>query len=96
MATVMMMHWPEVTKEQYETVRKDVNWEGQAPRGARLHVAWFAQDGFRVVDVWSSQGDFETFLGERLNPGVQRAGIKGQPKVTYSECHAIFAPNPKL
>ena len=96
MATVMIMHWPEVSKAQYDQVRKDVHWEQDAPRGARLHVAWFAQDGCRVLDVWDSQQAFETFLRERLMPAVQRAKIQGEPKVSFSECHAIFAPNPKL
>ena len=96
MSTVMLMHWSEVSKEQYEQVRKDVKWETATPKGARLHVAWFASDGFHVLDVWDSQHAFEAFLGERLTPAVQRAGIKGQPKVSFSECHAIFAPNPKV
>jgi hypothetical protein len=96
MAIVMSMHWPEVSKAQYEQVRKDVGWETSVPKGARMHVAWFATDGFHVMDVWDSQNDFETFLGTRLQPSVQRAGIKGQPNVAFAECHAIFAPNPKL
>jgi hypothetical protein len=38
MATIMKMHWPEVTKEQYEKVREIVNWEGDIPQGAKFHV----------------------------------------------------------
>lgn len=94
MATVMLMHWPEVTKEQYEEVRRDVNWEGDVPRGAKFHVAWFGGDGFRVLDLWDSQQDFEAFLQNRLAPGVQKAGISGEPRVEFAPSHAIFAPNP--
>ena len=94
MATVMLMHWPEVTKEQYEAVRRDVNWEGDVPHGAKFHVAWFGEDGFRVLDLWDSREGFETFVQERLMPGVQKAGIQGQPNVSYATSHAIFAPNP--
>jgi hypothetical protein len=36
MATVMLMHWPEVTKEQYEQVRNDVRWETDIPAGAKF------------------------------------------------------------
>ena len=93
MATVMQMHWPEVSKEQYEAARKEVNWEGDAPQGGKFHLAWFGDDGFHVLDVWESQQDFERFVQERLTPGVQKVGIQGQPSVSFAEAHAIFAPN---
>jgi len=94
MATIMLMHWPEVSKEQYEQVRREVNWEGEAPDGGKFHVAWFGQDGLHVLDLWESQEQFQTFAQNRLMPGVQRAGIPGQPKVEFAESHAVFAPNP--
>jgi hypothetical protein len=89
----MVMHWPEVSKEQYEKARKEVNWEGNVPQGAKFHVAWFGSDGLHVLDIWESQQDFERFIGQRLNPAVQRLGIQGQPKVEFQQAHAIFAPN---
>jgi hypothetical protein len=94
MPIVMQMSWPEITKQQYETLRKDVNWEGKHPRGAKFHVAFFGKDGFHVCDVWESAQDFNIFVETRLTPGVQKIGIKSQPKVEISETHAIFAPNP--
>ena len=93
MPTVMSMHWPEVTREQYEAARKEVNWEGNHPEGAKFHVAWFSDDGFRVLDLWNTPQDFERFVNDRLMPGVQKIGIQGQPKVQLSESHAIFVPN---
>jgi len=94
MATVMSMHWPEVTKEQYEQARSEVKWETDTPKGAKYHVSWFADDGLHVVDVWDKQSDFESFVQNRLGPATQRIGIKGQPKVSFGEVHAIYAPNP--
>jgi hypothetical protein len=35
-ATAMLMHWPEVSKEQYEQARKEVNFEGETPQGVKL------------------------------------------------------------
>ena len=93
MATVMIMRWPEVSKAEYEQARREVNWEGQVPKGAKFHVAWFAADGFHVVDVWESQADFERFVHDRLMPAVKRIGIKGQPITEFAPAHAIFAPN---
>ena len=93
MATVMMMQWPEVSREQYEQVRREVNWENDVPNGANFHVAGFGSDGFHVLDLWESQEAFESFAQARLMPGVQKAGISGQPQVQFAESHAIFAPN---
>lgn len=93
MPTVMTMHWPEVSPEQYEAVRKEVNWEGNTPDGAKFHVAWFATDGFHVLDLWDSPQQFQSFVDQRLMPGVKKAGVTGQPNVQLSESHALFVPN---
>ncbi len=93
MPTVMLMNWPEVSLDQYEQARKEINWEGNVPRGAKFHVSWMANDGLHVMDLWDSQVDFERFTQERLMPGVQKIGIKGQPKVEFHEAHSVFAPN---
>lgn len=93
MPTVMLMHWPEVSPEQYEAVRKEVNWENELPDGGKFHLAWFADDGFRVLDLWDSPQQFERFVNERLMPGVQKVGVQGQPNVQLSPSHALFIPN---
>lgn len=93
MAIVMLMHWPEVTKEKYEEIRRSVNWEGQPPDGAKFHTAWLAGDGFHVLDLWDSQPQFEKFVQDRLSVGVAAAGISGQPKVEFFESLSVFAPN---
>lgn len=93
MATVMLMHWPEVSKEQYEQVRNDVKWETDKPAGAKFHTAWFADDGLHVFDLWDSPQHFQDFVNSRLAPATQRIGIKSQPNVHISDAHAIFAPN---
>ena len=93
MATVMLMHWPEVTRELYEQARKEINWEGDVPPGAKLHVSWFDQNGFHVFDLWDSQEDFERFGRERLMPGLQQIGFRGQPKVEMASAYLVFAPN---
>jgi len=91
--TVVTMHWPEVSKEEYERARRQVNWEGNVPQGTRFHVTWFADDGFHVVDLWDSREDFERFVERRLMPAVKEIGIRGEPRVQFAEAHAVFAPN---
>ena len=92
MPTVMNMRWAGLTPEQYEEARKQVNWEGDTPDGAQFHIAWFEDDGLRVVDLWDSPGDFQAFVDNRLNPAVREIGIEGEPEVEMTDAHAVFAP----
>ncbi len=93
MTTIMVMHWPEVSDDQYQQARKEINWEGNIPKGAKFHVAWMGGDGLHVLDLWDSQEDFGRFVQERLMPGVRKLGIQGQPKVEFAEPLSVFAPN---
>ena len=88
----MVMKWDGVTPDIYERLRKTVNWEGDTPKGAVLHLAAFNKDGCQVNDIWESEADFNNFLQNRLMPGVQKVGVKGQPLVDIVPVHAIFAP----
>ena len=92
MPTVMEMTWPSISRDDYERAREAVNWEGDVPRGAMFHVAWF-EDGLRVLDLWESQEDFERFGNERLMPKLQELGIgSDEPQIEFHEAHRYFAP----
>jgi hypothetical protein len=93
-AVVMNMRWQGVTRAQYDRTLELVKWETDTPAGAKYHVASFDDDGLRVTDVWESADDFNRFVETRLMPGVQEAGIAGEPHVEITEAHRIFAPNP--
>ena len=71
MAVVMEMRWPGITSQQYDQARDGVEWETKTPDGAIFHVAWFADGGIRVVDVWESEAAFDRFAEERLMPVVK-------------------------
>lgn len=93
MPTVMYMDWPTITKEDYDAAREKVNWEGDTPKGALFHVAWFDDEsGFHVLDLWESPDDFNSFVEQRLMPGLRELGIEGEPSVRFSEAHRIFTP----
>jgi hypothetical protein len=92
MAVVMLMEWDGVTLEQYEAVRKLVNWEGNPPEGGMFHVAAITDTGLRVTDLWESAEAFQSFVGQRLMPGVQQIGIQDQPRVEIYPVHALFTP----
>jgi len=92
MRTVIQMSWPNVTKEEYDGLRSEVNWEGNTPEGAVLHTAGFDETGINVVDVWESIEQFNDFIGSRLMPAVQAAGIPGEPQMKIYPLHALFTP----
>jgi hypothetical protein len=92
MQTVMLMRWAGVTAEQYEEARSRVDWEGNVPDGAVLHVAGVDGDDLRVTDVWESAEQFQRFVDERLMPAVQEIGIEGEPEVRLYPLQAIFNP----
>ena len=94
MQTVMLMRWAGVTAEQYEEARSRVDWEGDVPDGAVLHVAGVDGDDLRVTDVWESPDHFQRFAEERLMPAVKEIGIEGEPEVRLYPVQAIF--NPKV
>jgi hypothetical protein len=94
MKTVMIMKWEDVTKEQYEQVRKSVNWEGNPPKGAIFHTASFGSNALHVVDLWETPEDFNKFVEQRLSKGTEAAGIKGQPQVETYPVHSTFVAAP--
>jgi len=91
MAIVMRMEWPGVTPEQYDEACEVVGWERDMPRGAIFHVAFF-DEGFKVVDVWETAEDFQSFVDSRLMPGIAQVGIEGEPNVTIVPAHRVFNP----
>ena len=92
MRVEVLLSWSGVTPEKYEEVRKAVNWEGNAPKGAVLHLAAFNKDGCRVNDIWESEADFNNFIQNRLYPKIKAAGITTEPKVEILPIYEIFAP----
>ncbi len=96
MAEVMKMRWDGVTPAQYDELRSLVRWESDHPEGAVFHVAWFAGDGIRVMDVWDSQEQFERFLQDRLMPAIQQVGVEGQPDIAWFDAHAVYNPQALL
>jgi hypothetical protein len=92
MAIIMRMDWDGITPAQYDELRGLVNWEGEPPVGGIAHVAGFTETGLRVNDIWESAAAFETFVQQRLQPGVDKLGIESQPRVEITEAHAVFIP----
>jgi hypothetical protein len=92
MATVMLLHWPETTLDQYDQVRERVQWDSDVPNGVKLHISGSADDGLHILDVWESEEAFNAFFEQRIMPAVQEVGIQGQPDVKFYPLHGVFVP----
>jgi hypothetical protein len=92
MAVVVFMEWEGVTVGQYEQARHLVKWDVEPPLGEMYHVAAFDVKGLRVTDVWESAEHCQSFIEDRLLPGMKQIGIGGEPKVEIYPTHIILAP----
>lgn len=73
-----------INVDQYEELRRAVNWEKQHPPGAMLHAAAFDENGhLRAVDIWASEGEMAHFMAEKLAPAAEKLGIELPTVDTY-------------
>lgn len=88
MPIVAVFQSPSLTREKYdEAVRRLTGGKSKlnAPSdwpvpGLLAHVAGQGEKGWRVVDVWASEEEFQRF-GEKLLPILAAVGIEGAPEV---------------
>ena len=55
------------------------------PAGLLLHVAGPTAEGFRMIDVWQSEQDWERFRSERLEPAIAALGGPGRPQAVFRD-----------
>src|SRR6476660_2624353 len=62
-----------ITKQLYEKLRKEIDWEHQQPSGLIIHAAAFDDSGnnVRVMDIWESEKDLNNFVSNKLMPIMQ-------------------------
>jgi hypothetical protein len=85
----------EATTDEYDQVTEKLDPDNNRPDGMIIHTAATAGDGkMRVVDVWESQGAFESFAQERLGPAVTE--VVGEdnppPDIQIEELHNVVKP----
>jgi hypothetical protein len=62
-----------ITKQMYEELRREVNWENEHPDGALIHAGAFDDSGnFCVADIWESQEHLNNFINNRLLPVMKK------------------------
>jgi hypothetical protein len=78
----------------YDKINEHLGTNANPPAGLILHTAGYASPGvFRIVDVWESEADWETFRDERLMPAVMQLTDGGPPPNQYAyELHHVVRP----
>ena len=78
-----------VSKDQYDSVRKTLEDAGEWPAdGCELHVVFGPEDDVRVSEIWQSQEKFEAF-GETLQPRLQEGGIQIAGEPEFFDVHVV-------
>jgi len=88
MPVVLVHQGPTLTQERYEEAVRKLTGEGRGLRtpadwpveGLLVHTAGQGGSGFRIVDVWESEGAARRF-GEVLMPMLQEVGVSDAPEV---------------
>jgi hypothetical protein len=78
---------PGVTEEMATRVDTEV---GGAPvKGLVAHVSGPSPTGWRIIDVWESEEEYNHFQAERLNPALQVATDGATPPSRPFESLAV-------
>jgi hypothetical protein len=81
-----------VTPEQYDAVRAEANWLGEAPDGGISHVTWWEGADCHNLDAWESEAAFGAFGENRLGPAMAKVGIQSEPEASFHPAHEVFLP----
>ena len=97
MAVTMISQFP-ATTDQYDEVERRLDLDNNSPDGLIIHTAARVGDEIRVIDVWESAEQFETFNNERLMGTATE--VMGEPPADapppsppeVTELHNVYRP----
>ncbi len=73
---ILAIHTGKITKDMYEKIGKDVNWETNPPPGIIFHTGSFDDSGdICVAEIWESEDQWNNFFDTRLKPAMQQNNI---------------------
>jgi hypothetical protein len=75
MAIAVLIEVPNVSAEQGAAILRELGLSTTPPEGQILHIEGPMEGGLRVVDVWESEDALNAFVGGKLMPACQRAGV---------------------
>ncbi len=94
MAVAVQMDFEGATLDQYDAVcgKMGLTPGGPGPTGAISHFATLTDSGLRVVDVWETREQFDTFAQEQIGPFSAEVGLPGPPQMQFFDVHNYFTP----
>ena len=93
MAVGLIIQFAGIGPDKYEAVMKALGLTGNKgdwPKGIVSHMAGATPEGWCVVDVWESQGDFDAFFNGRLKPAFDKVGDLPPPRITTVAVHNTY------
>ena len=93
MTVAVIQDFDGATLEQYDRI---IDKMGLTPSGKHSNSAclfhWVAKtdDGIKVVDVWTSREEFDTFLAEQVVPASLEVEFPNPPRNTFHEVHTFL------
>jgi hypothetical protein len=90
MALMAMLNEPHITRDIYEQVRAEVDWDHNPPAGCTLHIASFDETGVHTVDIWDNEEDLLEYLEDRFYPALIKLGVAAV-NPTWAEMHVCAA-----
>jgi hypothetical protein len=78
-----------VSKQQYDSVRSELEAVGEWPaEGCQLHVVFGPEDDIRVSEVWESAEKQEAFAA-KLGQRMEQAGIQPSGELDVFDVHVF-------
>ena len=88
---VLALFTGKLTKEQYNVLRQEVDWEHKNPAGGVFHAASFDDAGnAHVANVWESAEELNAFAQTALMPAFAKHNI-APPTISVYPTHKVLA-----
>ena len=65
------------TQENYDAAHGVMEIDSDPPKGMMVHSSGPIDGGWGVIDFWESREAFDSFVSERLMPGLQVSATRG-------------------
>jgi hypothetical protein len=86
MAVLMTAHIPGATKEMINGMRPLLD-PIRSAKGFVVHTNGPVPGGWRVIEVWDSQADFETWFEASVKPAFREGGP--MPSITFDPLNEV-------
>ena len=92
-AVALFMHFPGLSREEYELLMADLELDANPPLGEILHVAADAPNGINVVDLWQTREAAYAFVEHRLRPTLRERNVNVELTIDVLPLRNVFAPD---